>query len=73
MIVRKVKEAIVKEVNLKPIYKYYELLDDSKKRTLVEEIIKYLNKYNRALIEIMSEILQSFYDILDLRKETTKI
>lgn len=56
MTVRKVKETIVKEGNLKPIFKYYELLDDVEKRSIEKAIIEYLNKYNRALIQIMSEI-----------------
>lgn len=73
MNVRKVKETIVKEGNLKPISKYYELLDDAKKRSIEEATIKYLNTYNRDLIEIMSEIPQSLYEIIDIRKETARI
>ncbi|XP_057855729.2 uncharacterized protein LOC131065282 [Cryptomeria japonica] len=73
MTIRKVKETIVKEGNLKPISKYYELLDDVGKRSIKKTTIEYLNKYNRPLIEIMSEIRWSLYDIMDMRKETARI
>lgn len=73
MTVRKVKETIIKEGKLKPISKYYELLDDAGKRTLEEATIEYVNKYNKALSEIMLEIPRSLYDILDRRKETARI
>lgn len=70
---KQVKEAITQQGNLKLISQFYDRLDEKGKSSLEEATIIYLNKFSKALIEIASEVPKSLYDILDLRKETTRI
>lgn len=70
---KKVKEEITEQGNLKLLSQFYDRLDEKGKRSLEEATIVYLNKYSKELIEIVSEILKSLYDILDMRKKTTRI
>lgn len=70
---KKVKEAIIEQGNLKLLSQFYNCLDEKGKMSLEEATIIYLNKYSRALIEIVSEVPKILYDILDLRKETTRV
>lgn len=49
---------------------WYDNFDDNGKRPLEKAIVKYLNVYNKVLIEIMSEIQKSLYDIFEMRRQT---
>lgn len=58
--------------NLRPMTEFFDDYGDADKRVLEEATIKYLNIYNKALIEITFEIPKSLADILELRKENAK-
>lgn len=63
-------DEIVKNGNLKPMSKWYENFDENGKRILEEATIKYLHDYSIALIQIMSKIPKSLYNILEMRRQT---
>lgn len=48
-------------------------MDDKGKTSLEEATIIYLNKYNMSLIEIVLEVPKSLYDLLEIRKDTTRL
>lgn len=58
--------------NLKPLYEFYDKFDDIGKIILEEAIVKYLNTFNKALVEIMSEISKGLYNILEMRRVNAK-
>ncbi|XP_059068609.1 uncharacterized protein LOC131859095 [Cryptomeria japonica] len=72
MIVHEVEEALTMQGNLDPLFEFYDKFDDASKRTLEEATVKYLNIFNRALVEIMFEIPRSLYDNLEMRKGSVK-
>lgn len=63
---------VIKNGNLKPLSEWYDNFDENGKRTLEEATVYYLNLYSKlSLIEIMSVIPKSLYEILDARRQTT--
>lgn len=62
---------VVKNGNLKSLSEWYDNYDESGKRTLEEVTVEYLNVYSKTLIELMSIIPKSLYDILDAKRQTT--
>lgn len=54
------------------LHHFYDKFNDARKITLEEAIVKYLKIFNRALVEIMSEIPKSLYDILEMRRNIAK-
>lgn len=53
-------DSVVKEGNLKHVSKCYENYDENDQRA-IEAIVKYMNVYSKALIELSSMILKGLY------------
>lgn len=70
---KKVKTSITKQGNLTLLSQFYDCLNEKGKRSIEEATTVYLNKYSKVLIEIVSEVPTSLYDILDMRKEATRV
>lgn len=71
MSLNEIVNEVVKNGNLKPLSELYGKFDESGKISLEEATIEYLNVYSKALIELMTVIPKSLYEILDARRQTT--
>lgn len=68
MSLNEIDNEVVKNGDLKPLSEWCDNFDESSKRTLEEATVEYLNVYSKALIELMTIIPKSLYDILDARR-----
>lgn len=73
MSVNDVEKDIIVQGNLKPLFELYDKFDDVGKRILEVSTVKYLNTFNRSLVEIMSEIRKSLYNLLEMRRVNAKV
>lgn len=64
LIVKEVEKAMFKDKNIKPLLEWYGIFDQIGQRTLEEATIKYLNIFNKTLIEIMFDIPKILYEVL---------
>lgn len=69
MTIDEIVKTITVHGNLKPIRVYYDNFDEANKKILEDAIIIYLNKFNRALLEILQELPKSLRKVLEMRKE----
>ncbi|XP_059071295.1 uncharacterized protein LOC131865106 [Cryptomeria japonica] len=64
---------ILKDGNLNNVSTYYENFDDKDQREVKEVIVKYMDVYSKALLELSSMIPKSLYDILDARRHIASL
>lgn len=72
MSIEEVENFFVKVGNLKPLCEWYEMFDKFDQRIIEEATIKHMNIFNKALIEIISSLLESLYEVLELRRLSSR-
>lgn len=73
MTVKEVERVVIVQGNLIPLSEFYDKFDEASERTLEEATIIYLNKFSKALIEIITEVPKSLYDFLEFRRDSAKV